>query len=224
MSFSDLQSLTKIVNIVQILAIIFIVLGGLLQASRFFLDKKVDEFRMENQKKKIQESEKFIMELQMQLREKEGQINQVQEFPKEQPVEEELIGEEPTPSYELDKPPGAVRVIPQDQLDNLIAKLSERKGEVIEITCVLGDQESLAFATQLKSVFELANWTVEGINQAAYAKPNEGLFLVLNDESIYPKAEFLFELFNSIGFQSVGKIDEDQERDLSIVVGIQEKK
>ena len=45
MNFNDLHFLTRITSIVQIAAIIFIVIGGLLQASRFILDKKIENLK-----------------------------------------------------------------------------------------------------------------------------------------------------------------------------------
>jgi hypothetical protein len=45
MNFSDLNTLAKLSSVVQIAAIVLVLLGGALQASRFFIDKRINDIK-----------------------------------------------------------------------------------------------------------------------------------------------------------------------------------
>ena len=56
------------------------------------------------------------------------------------------------------------RVIPQHIILNIAKSLENQPKLSVEVTCILGDTESLALATQIKSIFQMAGWKVHGVN------------------------------------------------------------
>ena len=48
------------------------------------------------------------------------------------------------------------------------------------------------------------------------------MILTIKDDSAKQKAEYIFHLFNSIGFNSRGEIDPNIKSDVGIVVGARE--
>jgi len=51
------------------------------------------------------------------------------------------------------------------------------------LACDKGDKEALAFAEQLKGLFEECGWTVKGVGQALHSKPVKEVVLILNTRS-----------------------------------------
>jgi len=68
------------------------------------------------------------------------------------------------------------RVIPQ-QIIQKVAKGLELLPQLnVEVTCILGDTESFALATQIKSIFEMAGWKAHGVNQSVFTRPVRHLY------------------------------------------------
>src|SRR5205823_4882137 len=60
------------------------------------------------------------------------------------------------------------------------------KGHV-SIHCVAGDAEGLAFATQIKAVFEAAQWeSIDGVDQASFSTNPVGIFIIVREEKATP--------------------------------------
>ena len=220
MSFNDLQSLTKLTTIIQIAAVIFIVLGGLLQASRFFLDKKIDEMRSTVTKKEIKindlrSKDALVQELRETISAQNNQIQEQSLTLNEQKImietQNKVISEGILKS--------SSRSIPKKNLDTLIKDLSKYEGDTVKISCSVDDAECFAFAMQLRTMFELAGWTVLGVHQAEFDKPVSGVKILLNNESLYPKVENLFAMMNALGIESSGDFKKDQDMEIEILVG-----
>lgn len=88
----------------------------------------------------------------------------------------------------------------------------------------MGDQEALTFSTQLKTLFQSSGWIVDGVNQAMYTIPIKGIILTIKADSVKhkQKAEHIFHLLNSIGFNSRGEVNSNIRFDVGIVVGARE--
>ena len=66
-------------------------------------------------------------------------------------------------------------------IDDLVKQYS---GKTFRIFSVLGDQESFAFAEELKTHLLEKGWPVEGVSQAAYNKPVKGLILTPDGDKV----------------------------------------
>ena len=97
--------------------------------------------------------------------------------------------------------------------------LSKYKGASVRITCIKDDQKSLAFSEQLKSVFQNAGWKVNGVHKASFSKPLKGVILVLNKKEQKPKANYMFSVLKALEINGMGKLDQNQEEDLGIIIG-----
>jgi len=201
MNFTDLNFLTKLSGFVQVTAITLILFGGLLQASRFYIDKKINSIKAD-----IAKTEK------LQFEEKVGTLKSTISHQTEKiELQQKQLQEVETKT--------APRNVPIDKLSILRNELSKYKREKIGIVCVMGDQEAFNFASELKDLFQSAGWQVDGVDQAIYTKPIKGLILVLKNEGVKPKAEYLFHILNSAGFHSTGEMNSQIKNDFGLVVG-----
>jgi hypothetical protein len=179
----NLQSLIKVSNILQWLAISLIFLGAGFQIMKFFIDKRISTIKAQQ-----------VASLRETIDEQDKKLENVKDELKD-------------------------RVIPEHKISLITKELSKHKGEKIAITSVMGDQESLSFASQLKTIFLKAGWQVNGVTQAVYTNPVKGIIIVINNKSNENKARFLFSIFKSVGFHSSGQIKEKQGEDLHLIVG-----
>lgn len=87
--------------------------------------------------------------------------------------------------------------------EQLIAALKQAapKGSV-DVTCVLGDAEGAAFATQLDQILKASGWTTTGVSQSVYTggNPQGWGLLVRAGSPPPPHAEALRQAFASAGF------------------------
>lgn len=116
-------------------------------------------------------------------------------------------------------------VSPEHSLDprlrqSLIDNLKSVPPLDVEITCVLGDTESLSLASQLKDVFEQAGWNVHGVNQSIFKVPVKHLVLMFGKEPSREILRTLAPIFDSFGYpRKAGLNKEIGENTLKIVVG-----
>jgi len=87
-----------------------------------------------------------------------------------------------------------------------------------------GRQGSIAFAEQLKEIFQESGRTVKGIGigQAQQARPVKDVLLILNHEDQKAKANVLYSALMSLNIKSGARLNRSQEEDLAIIVGQRE--
>jgi len=197
MNFEEVQPFLRLGSILQWLVIALVFLAGFLQIAKFLLDKKVDTMREEIARTKVAEYEKKISDLQAKAAER---------VEKRQVV----IGREKD------------RKIPEEMALQLKGDLLKYSGSTVRFACDKGDKEALAFAEQLKGLFEESGWTVKGVSQAVHAKPVKEVVLILNHEDQKLKANMLFSALMSLNIKSSARLNKNQEEDLGILVGQRE--
>ena len=197
MNFEEVQPFLRLGSILQWLVIALVFLAGFLQIAKFLLDKKVETMREEIARTNVAEYEKKISDLQAKAAER---------------VEKSQL------VIERDKD----RKIPEEMFLQLKGDLLKHSGSAVRLACNKGDKEALAFAEQLKNLFEESGWTVKGIGQAQHAKPVKEVVLILNHEDQKPKANILFSALTSLNIKSSARLNKNQEEDLGIIVGQRE--
>jgi len=197
MNFEEVQPFLRLGSILQWLVIALVFLAGFLQIAKFLLDKKVDTMREEIARTHVAEYEKKISDLQAKATERAAKRQVVIEREKD-------------------------RKIPEEMALQLKGDLLRHSGSLVRLACDKGDKEALAFAEQLKNLFEESGWTVKGIGQAQHAKPVKEVVLILNHEDQKPKANILFSALMSLNIKSSARLNKNQEEDLGIIVGQRE--
>ena len=197
MNFEEVQPFLRLGSILQWLVIALVFLAGFLQIAKFLLDKKVETMREEIARTNVAEYEKKISDLQAKAAER---------------VEKSQL------VIERDKD----RKIPEEMFLQLKGDLLKHSGSAVRLACNKGDKEALAFAEQLKNLFEESGWTVKGIGQAQHAKPVKEVVLILNHEDQKPMANILFSALTSLHIKSSARLNKNQEEDLGIIVGQRE--
>ncbi len=197
MNFEEVQPFLRLGSILQWLVIALVFLAGFLQIAKFLLDKKVETMREEIARTNVAEYEKKISDLQAKAAERAAKRQVVIEREKD-------------------------RKIPEEMALQLKGDLLRHSGSAVRLACDKGDKEALAFAEQLKNLFEESGWTVKGIGQAQHAKPVKEVVLILNHEDQKPKANILFSALMSLNIKSSARLNKNQEEDLGIIVGQRE--
>ncbi|MBW1887291.1 MAG: hypothetical protein JRI52_02925 [Deltaproteobacteria bacterium] len=194
MNFYDLQTLVKLGSVVQWMAIILIFLGVSLQISKFVIDKRIGDIRDQMVMNRTAKYEETLTTLKSKI------IQQNRLLQKRKDKIKPLL-------------------IPQTLISKMTTHLSKYKEASVRITCVREDQGALSFSEQLKSVFQNAGWTVNGVDKATFSKPLKLVVLVLNKKEQKPKANYMFSVLKSLELKGVGKLNKDQEEDLGIIIG-----
>jgi hypothetical protein len=197
MNFEEVQPFLRLGSVLQWLVIALVFLAGFLQIAKFLLDKKVDTMREEMARAKVAEYEKKISDLQAKASDR---------------IEKRQI------VIEREKD----RKIPEEVFLQLKGDLLKHSGSAVRLACDKGDKEALAFAEQLKNLFEESGWIVKGISQAVHAKPVKEVVLILNHDDQKPKANSLFSALMSLGVKSSARLNKNQQEDLGIIVGQRE--
>lgn len=197
MNFEEVQPFLRLGSILQWLVIALVFLAGFLQIAKFLLDKKVDTMREEIARTKVAEYEKKISDLQAKAAERVEKRQVVIEREKD-------------------------RKIPEEMALQLKGDLLKYSGSTVRFACDKGDKEALAFAEQLRGLFEESGWTVKGVSQAVHAKPVKEVVLILNHEDQKLKANMLFSALMSLNIKSSARLNKNQEEDLGILVGQRE--
>lgn len=197
MNFEEVQPFLRLGSILQWLVIALVFLAGFLQIAKFLLDKKVETMREEIARTKVAEYENKISDLQAKAAERVEKRQVVIEREKD-------------------------RKIPEEMALQLKGDLLKYSGSTVRFACDKGDKEALAFAEQLKGLFEESGWTVKGVSQAVHAKPVKEVVLILNHEDQKLKANMLFSALMSLNIKSSARLNKNQEEDLGILVGQRE--
>jgi hypothetical protein len=197
MNFEEVQPLLRLGSYLQWLVILLVFLAGFLQIAKFLLDKRVETMREEIARTKVAEYEKKISDLQAQAA---GLIEK----------RKVLIEREKD------------RKIPEAMIPQIKEELLNYSKSTVRLACDKNDKEALAFAEQLKGLFEESGWTVKGIGQALHAKPIKDIVLILNHEDQKPKANIIFSALASLNIKSSARLNKNQEEDLGIIVGQRE--
>jgi hypothetical protein len=197
MNFEQVQPFLRLGSFLQWAVIALVFLAGFLQIAKFLLDKKVETMREEIASAIVAEYEQKISDL---------QTKSVERSEKRQV----------TAGGEKD------RRFPEGMIGQLKEDLFKYAGSTVRLSCDKGDKEALAFAEQLKKIFEESGWTVKGIGQAQQAKPVKDVLLILNHEDQKAKANVLYSALMSLNIKSGARLNRTQEEDLGIVVGQRE--
>jgi hypothetical protein len=197
MNFEEVQPLLRLGSILQWLVIALVFLAGFLQIAKFLLDKKVETMREEIVRTKVAEYDKTISDLQAKAADRVEKRQVVLEREKN-------------------------RKIPESMISQIKEDLAKHSGSMVRLACDKNDKEALAFAEQLKSLFEESGWTVKGIGQALHSKPLKEVVLILNHEDQKPKADLLYSVLTSLQIKSIARVNKNLEEDLGIVVGQRE--
>lgn len=197
MNFEEVQPLLRLGSFLQWFVIALVFLAGFLQIAKFLLDKKVETMREEIARTKVAEYEKKISDLQVKAAERIQKRQVVIEREKD-------------------------RRIPEDMIPQIKGDLLKYSGSAVRLACDKNDKEALAFAEQLKGLFEESGWTVKGIGQALHSKPVKEVVLILNHEEQKPKANVIFSALMSLNIKSSARLNKNQEEDLGIIVGQRE--
>lgn len=197
MEIPEVQPLIRMSSILQWAVIVLVFLAGTLQIAKVFIDRKIDSVRDEIILAKVEEYEKTILDLNTKVKE---------QFERRQVVLEERKD----------------RRIPDHMLPQVKAELSKFEGSSVRLACDRNDKEALAFAEQLKGLFEGAGWSAAGINQTQYSKPIKEVVIILNHEAQKQKANYLFSLLMALDVKSSARLNKNQQEDLGIIVGQKE--
>jgi hypothetical protein len=197
MNFEQIQPLLRLGSILQWLVIALVFLAGFLQIAKFLLDRRVDTMRQEIIGARVAEYDKRISDL---------QVKAAERIERRQVVLEREKG----------------RKLPESLIPQLKADLMKYSGSALRIACDKNDKEALAFAEQLKALFEESGWEVKGVGQALHSRPVKDVVLILNQEDQKPKANVLFSALTSLNIKSSARLNKNQEEDLGIIVGQRE--
>jgi hypothetical protein len=197
MNFEEVQPLLRLGSYLQWIVIALVFLAGFLQIAKFLLDKKVETMREDIARTKVAEYEKKITDLQA----KAAGLIQKRKV---------LIEREKD------------RRIPEEMIPQIKEDLLGYSGSTVRLACDKNDKEALAFAEQLKGLFEASGWTVKGIGQAVHSKPIKDVVLILNHEDQKPKANVIFSALTTLNIRSSARLNKNQEEDLGIIVGQRE--
>ena len=197
MNLEEVQPFLRLGSFLQWAVITLVFLAGFLQIAKFLLDKKVETMREEIASAMVAEYEQKISDLQAKPGER---------FEKRQVT----VGGEKD------------RKLPEGMIGQLKEDLLKHAGSTVRLSCDKGDKEALAFAEQLKGLFEESGWTVKGIGQAQQAKPVKDVVLILNREDQKAKANVIFSALMSLNIKSGARLNKTQEEDLGIIVGQRE--
>ena len=197
MNLEEVQPFLRLGSILQWVVIVLVFLAGFLQVAKFLLDRKVETMREEITRTKVAEYEKKIGDLQAKAAER---------------IEKRQV------MIEREKD----RKIPEAMISQIKEDLLNYSRSTVRLTCDKSDKEALAFAEQLKELFEESGWTVKGISQAQHAKPIKEVVLILNHEDQKPKANVIFSALTSLNIKSSARLNKNQDEDLGIIVGQRE--
>ena len=181
MNFDEVQPFLRLGSILQWLVIALVFLAGFLQIAKFLLDKKVETMREEIARTAVADYEKKIGDLEAKASER---------------IEKRQV------AIERDKD----RKIPATMIAQLKEDLLNYSGSTVRLSCDKNDKEALAFAEQIKELFEESGWAVKGISQALHAKPVKEVRLILNHEDQKPKADLLYSVLASLQIKSIARV------------------
>lgn len=113
------------------------------------------------------------------------------------------------------------RKLTPEQRAKLLSLLHSMPRPPIKILSMMGDTESMNFASELASVFRSAGWSVTGPNQAMLAGNPKGLLIVVHSQDKAPAgAGDLQAALENTGFKAEGEANSGYpENSLALIVG-----
>jgi hypothetical protein len=112
------------------------------------------------------------------------------------------------------------RGISQIDKIKMIDNLKKFENKEIILTTVLGDTEAFQFAEQIKEVFVQSGWKVDGISQALYNKPVNGIIIKIKSKELPPHIKAIVKSLNLIGMKPTAWLDSNYtEGKVEIIVG-----
>jgi hypothetical protein len=193
----ELHTLFRLASVLQWLVIILIFLAGALQISKIIIDRRIDIAREEATSIKIAEYEETIGKLRSEASKGLAQLEAALQQ-----------------SHE--------RTLPKHVIPRMKEELSRFAGSVARLACDREDGEALAFAEELKMVFEDSGWKVRGIDQASMGKTVKDVMIILRDEKQKSKANYIFSVFLALNVKSSARMNRNQTEDLGILIGRKE--
>jgi hypothetical protein len=117
------------------------------------------------------------------------------------------------------------RKISTESAKDLLNILSKHKNEKIQISCLMNDQEALALASQLSSIFEQAGWSIV-MQQFQNISPINGIVVNIQDIKFEQKASFIFKILQDAKLNpKAGGIDKiNVKNEVEILVGTNPEK
>ena len=91
----------------------------------------------------------------------------------------------------------ADRVLDLRAKNKMINDLSQYSDWKVKVTAVLGDGEAQVFAEQIKTIFDRAGWSVDGVDLAMFSKPVRKVLLEVSEEPPNPMQQALMPLFDN---------------------------
>ena len=112
------------------------------------------------------------------------------------------------------------RKLNQTIKNKIIERLKLIEPLVIEISCIVGDQEAISLAAEFKEIFENADWKVHGITMVIINRPVKTISLIFGKKPSRDILIALAPIFNSLGYPREYVIDEKINNNLlKILVG-----
>ena len=189
----EMQTLFRLASIIQWLVIILIFLAGALQVSKMVVDRKIETIRQEETASRIAEYEATIGKLRAESKKRLDQL-------------EAVLAQ-------------SQRSLPTSVIPQMKEELSKYAGSSVRLACDRTDKEALAFAEELKLVFENSGWKVRGVEEASLGKTVRDVVIILKDEKQKAKANYIFSVLLALNVKSGARVNRNQTEDLGILIG-----
>jgi hypothetical protein len=113
------------------------------------------------------------------------------------------------------------RKLTKAQREQFLKTLGEAPAGAINVTAIRGDLESVSFANELNSLFQIAGWPTQGVRQGVFSGFPTGLILTVNsNEGVPPYASLLQQTFKAIGLPASAEINSNNPmQSLNLIVG-----
>jgi hypothetical protein len=112
------------------------------------------------------------------------------------------------------------RSVTPDLAKRMTTVLATQRGSKVTVTCVLGDQESFQFASQVKQILQNSGWEVNGVNQAIYTQPVIGVFVKVKSQQYPRRVNSIVEAFKVLNITPDGILDPTLGADdVELIVG-----
>lgn len=113
------------------------------------------------------------------------------------------------------------RRLTKEQATAIASVLRAYPSKTIDVVCTLGDTEAFQFATDLKMAVASGGWTANGIAQAVFSGPVQGLVIQVSVKPPPDEAQQLFEALGRAGLRSEGSLDPNSTH-TALIIGTRE--
>jgi len=228
-NFNDLNFLSKLSSVVQVLAIVLIFLGGVLQASRFFLDYKIDKIK-NDQASGLQTT---ISEQAQKIKRQSTELEQTKSLTgdlnkKSSRLESELA-ESKSELTDLQKKT-APRNLRPEQKRKLAQLLPTTTTYKIAGVCRLMDNESCNYVEELIAVFRDLRWRTGNTNKTLLDDIKSDVVVTITEDAQIPVADQILKALNAVGIKANNEairkeaITGIQEDAIYLIVGARKQK